>query len=63
MDLQGFSVEAIDGGIGRVDEATYETAQSYVIIDTGPWIFGKQVMLPAMSSSVSMSRAKRSSSN
>ncbi|MGH3056848.1 MAG: PRC-barrel domain containing protein, partial [Gaiellaceae bacterium] len=47
LDLAGFSVEAIDGGIGKVDEATYETARSYVVVDTGPWIFGKKVMLPA----------------
>jgi hypothetical protein len=47
LDLAGFSVEAIDGGIGKVDEATYDTARSYVVVDTGPWIFGKKVMLPA----------------
>jgi hypothetical protein len=47
LDLAGFSVEAIDGGIGKVDEATYETSRSYVVVDTGPWIFGKKVMLPA----------------
>jgi hypothetical protein len=46
-DLTGFEVEAIDGGIGKVDEATYEAGSSYVVIDTGPWIFGKKVMLPA----------------
>ena len=46
-DLTGFEVEAIDGGIGKVDEATYETGSSYIVIDTGPWIFGKKVMLPA----------------
>lgn len=47
VDLTGFSVEATDGGIGSVDEATYEVAGSYLIIDTGPWIFGRKVMLPA----------------
>ncbi|HEU4451047.1 MAG TPA: hypothetical protein VFR63_13840 [Gaiellaceae bacterium] len=47
MDLTGFSVEARDGGIGKVDEATYDTSSSYVVVDTGPWIFGKKVMLPA----------------
>jgi hypothetical protein len=30
-----------------VDEATYETGRSYLVVDTGPWIFGKKVMLPA----------------
>jgi len=47
VDLSGFSVEALDGGIGSIDEATYETSQSYVVVDTGPWIFGKKVLLPA----------------
>jgi hypothetical protein len=47
VDLTGFKVEAADGSIGKVDEATYEAGSSYLIIDTGPWIFGKKVMLPA----------------
>jgi hypothetical protein len=47
MDLTGFEVEALDGSIGKIDEATYELGQSYLVIDTGPWIFGKRVMLPA----------------
>jgi len=47
LDLTGFSVEATDGGIGKVDEATYDTSSSYIVVDTGPWIFGKKVLLPA----------------
>jgi hypothetical protein len=47
LDLTGFDVEATDGGIGKIDEATYDTSSSYVVVDTGPWIFGKKVMLPA----------------
>jgi hypothetical protein len=46
-DVSGFSVEAVDGGIGKVDEATYDVGASYVVVDTGPWIFGKKVLLPA----------------
>jgi hypothetical protein len=45
-DLSGFDVEAIDGGIGSVDDATAEIGGSYIVVDTGPWIFGKKVMLP-----------------
>jgi hypothetical protein len=37
----------MDGSIGKVDEATYETTRSYIVVDTGPWIFGKKVLLPA----------------
>ena len=47
IDLTGFKVEARDGSIGKVDEATHEASGSFVVIDTGPWIFGKKVMLPA----------------
>jgi hypothetical protein len=45
--LDGFEVEATDGGIGKVDEATNEVGGSYIVVDTGPWIFGKKVLLPA----------------
>jgi hypothetical protein len=47
IDLTGFKVEATDGGIGKVDEATHEAGGSFIVLDTGPWIFGKKVMLPA----------------
>ena len=46
-DLTGFQVDALDGSIGKIDEANNEVANSYLIVDTGPWIFGKKVMLPA----------------
>jgi len=46
-DVSDYGVEALDGSIGKVDEATYDTGASYLIVDTGPWIFGTKVMLPA----------------
>ncbi len=46
-DLSGFSVEAVDGEIGKVDEATNDVSGSYIVVDTGSWIFGKKVLLPA----------------
>jgi hypothetical protein len=46
-DLTGYSIAAVDGDIGRVDEATHEIDASHLVIDTGPWIFGRKVMLPA----------------
>ena len=46
-DVSGFDVEATDGHIGKVDEATYELAGSYLVVDTGFWIFGKKRMIPA----------------
>jgi hypothetical protein len=47
VDLTGFKVEARDGSIGKVDEATHEAGGSFIVVDTGPWIFGKKVMIPA----------------
>ena len=47
MDVEGFDVEAADGEIGKVDEATYDVGSSCIVVDTGPWIFGRKVVLPA----------------
>jgi hypothetical protein len=46
-NLVGYGVEAEDGSIGKVDDGTYEVGASHLVVDTGPWIFGKKVMLPA----------------
>ncbi len=46
-DITAFDVEATDGAIGSVDEASFDAGSSYIVVDTGPWIFGKKVVLPA----------------
>ena len=46
-DIVGFKVEAIDGEIGSIDQASNEVGRSWMVVDTGPWIFGKKVLLPA----------------
>jgi hypothetical protein len=46
-DLSGYKVEARDGGIGKVDEASNDVGSAYIVVDTGPWILGKKVMIPA----------------
>jgi hypothetical protein len=46
-NIVGYAVEALDGRIGKVDEATDDVGASYIVVDTGPWIFGKKVLLPA----------------
>jgi len=47
-NLVGFEVEATDGKIGKVDEHTRDIqSQGFIVVDTGPWIFGKKVLLPA----------------
>jgi hypothetical protein len=47
VDMTGFDVEALDGSIGKIDEASHEAGASYVVVDTGFWIFGKKRMIPA----------------
>jgi hypothetical protein len=46
-DLVGFQVVATDGATGNLDAATYDVGGSYLVVDTGFWIFGKKRMLPA----------------
>ncbi|MEV5607374.1 PRC-barrel domain-containing protein [Streptomyces sp. NPDC052225] len=46
-DLTGYKVEASDGSIGKVDSHSREVAEQYIVVDTGVWIFGKEVLLPA----------------
>ena len=46
-ELEGFEVDTQDGKVGKIDEATNEVGGSFVIVDTGPWIFGRKVMIPA----------------
>ncbi len=47
VNLVGYKVHATDGDIGTVDDASAEVGAGYIVVDTGPWIFGKKVMLPA----------------
>ncbi|MFE0424037.1 PRC-barrel domain containing protein [Streptomyces sp. NPDC058953] len=46
-DLTGFKVEALDGGIGKVDKHSADVDEACLVVDTGPWIFGKEVLIPA----------------
>ena len=44
--IVGYDVESIDGSIGKIDDASFDTDIGHIVVDTGPWIFGKKVMLP-----------------
>ena len=46
-DLVGYDVEAVDGKIGKIDEASNEAGSAYLVVDTGFWIFGKKRLIPA----------------
>ena len=46
-DIAGYSIHATDGEIGKVDKHDIDAGRRYLLVDTGPWIFGRTVMLPA----------------
>ena len=46
LDLGGYSVEARDGEAGKVDQAAYEDGGSFLVVDTGPPLLGKKVLVP-----------------
>ena len=47
VDLTGFEVVGRDGSIGTVDRESNDVRVNYVVVDTGDWLPGRQVMLPA----------------
>lgn len=46
-ELDGFRVEATDGQVGSVMDSSDRRGESFIVIDTSHWLFGKKVMLPA----------------
>ena len=34
-DLVGYDVEASDGHIGKIDEATYDAGSAFLVVDSG----------------------------
>lgn len=46
-DLVGYTVDALDGEIGKVASASNDTDNAHFVVDTGFWIFGKQRLVPA----------------
>ncbi|MET7442312.1 PRC-barrel domain containing protein [Streptomyces sp. NPDC004082] len=47
QDLTGYAVEATDGTIGHVDRQADDSGMRHLIVDTGVWVFGKSVLVPA----------------
>ena len=45
--IEGFRVRSMDGHIvGRVDQLLPDELEPHFVVNTGPWIFGRQVVLP-----------------
>ena len=46
-NLIGYHVKATDGNIGKVDMASHAQDDSYLVVHSGPWIFGSTLVVPA----------------
>ncbi len=47
VDVSGYEVVGPDDSIGTVDKASNDVRVNYIIVDTGDWLSGRQVILPA----------------
>ncbi|MFJ4920302.1 PRC-barrel domain containing protein [Streptomyces sp. NPDC088725] len=47
QSLVGFTVETPSGTIGHVDRQVDRTGMRHLIVDTGVWVFGKSMLVPA----------------
>src|SRR5918912_4113933 len=47
VDLREMAVQAADGGIGKVQDVVERGSRAFLLVDTGPWIFGKTIKVPA----------------
>jgi len=46
-NVVGYTVEATDGRIGKIDAASDEADAAHLVVDTGFWIFGTKRLIPA----------------
>lgn len=46
-DITGYTVDAVDGQIGKVDKAMHQVENAFLVVETRGLIFGDKVMLPA----------------
>ncbi|MER5567308.1 PRC-barrel domain containing protein [Streptomyces goshikiensis] len=47
QSLVGFTVEAADGVVGHVDRQQDQPGSQHLVVDTGVWVFGQSVLVPA----------------
>lgn len=45
--LTGYRVAAPDGTVGTVDRWVDEPGRAHLVADTGMWVFGRSVLIPA----------------
>ncbi|MEU8843618.1 PRC-barrel domain-containing protein, partial [Streptomyces roseus] len=47
QSLVGFTVEAADGVVGDVVRQQDQPGMQHLVVDTGLWVFGQSVLIPA----------------
>ncbi|MFK4148742.1 PRC-barrel domain containing protein [Streptomyces sp. NPDC004065] len=47
LDPTGFTVVATDGTVGHVDREADHFGMTHLVVDTGVWVFGSSVLVPA----------------
>ncbi len=45
--LVGYVVRASDGRVGKIDEHSLQADSSFIVVDTGWWIFERKRLIPA----------------
>ncbi|MER8187753.1 PRC-barrel domain containing protein [Kitasatospora sp. NPDC094015] len=45
-DVLGYRVEATDGHVGKVDRHSVYVDERHIVVDTGVWVFGKEISVP-----------------
>jgi hypothetical protein len=46
--LVGYEVHALNGRVGRIDEHSLEADSSFIVVDTGWWIFERKRLIPSV---------------
>ncbi|MFC9324228.1 hypothetical protein [Kitasatospora sp. NPDC057015] len=46
VDLTGYQVDGVDGRIGKVDRHSDYVDEQHLVVDTGIWVFGREVIVP-----------------
>jgi hypothetical protein len=46
-DLTGYQVDATDGHLGKVSKYSRDLGPRFLVVHTGPWVLGKDVVIPS----------------
>jgi hypothetical protein len=46
--LVGYEVEAVNGRVGKIDDHSLAADSSFIVVDTGWWIFERKRLIPSV---------------